>query len=85
LGEIILFCSVYRYKNFRLFFDIVSAGLHAPFPVLYPLPYGGSELIFGDGGDDPLRPLLEGPSSQGGAPSSNFTISLLRRKIVGGD
>ena len=57
---------------FRLFFDIVFAGLYAPFAALYLLLYGGRELIFGDVGDDPLQPLRKGPSDQGVVPQLRF-------------
>ena len=59
---------------FRLFFDIVFAGLYAPFAALYLLLYQGRKLIFGDVGDDPLQPLHEGPSDQGVVPQLRFQL-----------
>jgi len=48
--------------HFMLFFDTVSDTLLA---ALHPPPEGAGELIFDDGGNNPLQPLHEGPSGKG--------------------
>jgi hypothetical protein len=42
-----------------LFFDIVAANPDAHFALLHPLYKGSSEIILGDGPDDPLLAALD--------------------------
>ena len=53
---------------FMLFLDIVSPDPHTLFAALHSRPEGAGELIFGDGADDPLQPLHEGPRGQDVVP-----------------
>jgi len=59
---------------FNLFFCLVPANANALFAALYTRLDGGGKLVFDKGFDDPLQPLLEGPSGQAVAPQTVFTF-----------
>jgi len=53
---------------FNLFFGIVPANADTLFAAHYTFLGGGGKLVFDEGEDDPLQPLLECPSGQAVAP-----------------